>query len=43
MSAIFIYVNGLNIEHLHSEWKDHQVIVYVRFWGLISLFQISSS
>lgn len=36
MLAIFIYVNGLNIEHLHGVWKDHQVIVHVRFWGLIS-------
>lgn len=43
MSAIFIYVNGLNIEHLYTVWKDHQVIVYVKIWILISMFQISLS
>lgn len=43
MSTVFIYVNGLNIEHLHSVWKDQQVNVYVRFWGPILIFKISSS
>ena len=43
MLAIFIYVNGLNKEHLHIVWKDNQVIVSVSFGGLILMFQISSS